>query len=59
MECRACLFCEAEESGGIVRLVVEAHFVVQMRTGGAAGGADFADEVAGFNSLAGLHADVR
>ena len=34
-------------------------FVVQVRAGGAAGGADFADEVARFNRLAGLHVDVR
>ena len=41
------------DTGRVDRHAVEAHFVVQVRAGAAAGGADEADDVAGAHALAG------
>src|SRR5690349_13269825 len=42
----------------IDRVVVHAHFIVKVRTGGAAGGTDVADDVAAFHVLAGADGEA-
>src|SRR5687767_1283221 len=48
-----------EELRGILRRAPEAHFEMQVRPGGAAGGADFADLLAALDQIALAHHDLR
>src|SRR5262245_456708 len=56
---RAELGARAQETLRINRLAVDARLVVQMRSGGAAGGADFADDLAGLDRVTDLGVDAR
>src|SRR5688572_11834956 len=48
-----------QELGGILRRAAEAHFEMQVRAGGAAGGADLADLPAPLHQVALAHHDLR